>query len=112
MIADARFNAHAHFEAVHGEGGRAFFDFDSSAKHSGGRYPHFDEQFTLYHNERDEYMRYYNQRAAIENTNHDIKSLFKRSLRARKEESRDCEALALIVVYALSRFRGCGLSGI
>ena len=103
IIGDAGFNAHEHFQLVHARGGKAFLAFKVRPKSTNGLYPHFDDMRDLYLNHRDKYMETYNPRALIENTNHNIKTLFKRVIRAQREQSRECEVLALIVVYALSR---------
>jgi hypothetical protein len=105
IIADAGFNAGKNFQSVHAQGGQAFLAFDTTdPKSSKGKFPHFDEMLHLYLHHRDKYMETYNRRALIENTNHNIKTLYKRVLRAQREQSRECEAFAVIIVYALSRF--------
>ncbi len=102
FIADAGFNKQEHFELVHRYGGRAYFDFDSDSRHSGGKFPHYDEMFTLRKDDRDGWAAIYNLRNRIESTNHAIKTVFKREFRARKEIPRINEALALLAVYAVS----------
>ncbi len=102
VLADAGFNKRWHYEFVAGNQGRAFLDLDSGALPSNGQFPHYDEQYRLYKDHRDEWASFFCYRSLIETTNHALKSI-KMILRARKPISREIEALALVAYYSLSR---------
>ncbi len=110
FIGDAGFNAGENFEAVHAYGGTALFDFDVDSKPSkNGKYPHYDEMLKMRHEDTDAWFAEYHRRNLIEWTNHAIKTVFKRLLRARMEHTREVEALALLFVYGLSLLPGLRL---
>jgi hypothetical protein len=110
FIGDAGFNAGENFELVRAYGGTAFFDFDvNSVPSKNGKYPHRDEMLKMRHEQSDLWFAGYHRRNLIEWTNHAIKTVFKRVLRARFEHTREIEALALLLVYGLSLLPGLRL---
>lgn len=104
VATDAGFNKREHYEYVYQRGGRAFLDFDNGAKHSGGKYPHYDEQFAHYHSEDKTYWNaFYDSRVLSESLNQAIKTPIKEVLMSRLEITRENEVRALVLAYNLGR---------
>lgn len=75
VLADAGYNAAAHFEAVDKLGGQAFLDFNKNACPCGS--PHHDAQLFLYRNDPDAWLALYCMRSLSETGN----SIFKRTVK-------------------------------
>jgi transposase len=99
VVADAAYNTVQNQEVVAAIGAKAFFPFKSN--HTGRRGGIWREQFSYWHENRDDFLEHYHQRSHVETGFMMIKSKFGDSLRSHKETAMKNEALAKVVAHNL-----------
>lgn len=101
ILADSGYYKHENYEMVAALGARAYIDFPDDAVPSGT--PHHDEMYDLWKNHSEEWHAGYDYRNLVETGNFMLKETNRRKVRARLEQSRENELLAMAVVHNLCR---------